>query len=575
MNKVAVFGLDGATFALIRPAVEQGLLPTIASLLERGAWGELESTIPPITGAAWSTFQTGLNPGRHGVVDWLTREEGSYSLRPISSQMISQPRLWDYIGTQGGRVGIVGVPVTYPPRPVKGFLISGILTPQGASYTYPEGLARELEVHLGKFPFMPEHWRGCRRVREWLAGLKRGIARRKRFAQYLLRRYPWDFFMLHFMETDSVQHQMWHLRDGIRRPRYHPEVPGDPILEIYREVDLALGEILAELPPGTIIFIISDHGFGPLYWNVYLNLWLLEEGYLRLKRGVRPGLKRAALRLGLTQERLFPWAERLGLLEWGAQLRHGQIHDLLGRLFLSFKEIDWRRTRAYSYGNIGQIYLNRRGREPEGIVKGEEAEGLLAELIAGLEELRNPYNGEPVIDRIYRKEEIYQGEGLARAPEIIFLPRRGYMTLGTSDFPADRVVTPTFAGSGWHDLSGVLIASGEGIAQGRGLDEVRGARLVDMVPTLLYALGLRLPQGLDGRVIEELFTADYLRNHPPARLGPEPEEEAEAGPKAGVKVKVKVKVKAKVKETETETEKGWAEEEEQEVRRRLKDLGYI
>lgn len=545
MNKVAVFGLDGATFAVIRPAVERGELPHIAKLMEQGVHGELESTIPPITGAAWTSFQTGLNPGRHGAFDWLTREKDSYRLRPISSLMIKGPRLWDYIGEQGGRVGIIGVPVTYPPRAVNGFLISGLLTPQGAGYTYPEGLARELEVNVGKFPFMPEHWRGRREAREWLRGLKRGLKLRLEIARYLIKEYEWDFLMLHIMETDSVQHQMWHLLDGVARPRYRAEVEGNPILEIYRAVDAALGEFLEELPGETTVFIISDHGFGPLYWNVYLNMWLLQEGYLALKRGAGTGIKRVAFRLGLTQENLFPWAERLGLLRRGANLRHGQIHDLLGEFFLSSNDVDWRRTRAYSYGNIGQIYLNRRGREPEGIVEEEEAEGLTGELIAKLRELKNPYNGEPVIEVIYRREEIYHGELLNRAPEILFLPRRGYMTLGTTDFPANRTIAPTFAGSGWHELQGILIGRGAGLQRG----EVRGARLLDMGPTILHALGLPLPRGLDGQVIEGLFTPDYLRKNP-------------------------------VEYTEevvghADSQGGERGEWEEEIRRRLQDLGYI
>jgi len=545
LNRVAVIGLDGATFSVIRPGIERGELPNIAKLMEEGTWGKLLSTVPPITGAAWTSFQTGLNPGQHGLFDWLTREEESYRLRPINSGMIKQPRLWDYVGRQGGRVGIIGVPVTYPPRKVNGFLISGLLTPEGADYTYPKGLAKELEARVGKFPFMPEHWRGGREAREWLEGLKCSIRLRTEIAQYLLEHHDPDLFVLHFMETDSVQHQMWHLLDRVERPRYHVALEGEPILEIYREVDAALGLLLEALPEGTIVFLISDHGFGPLHWNVYLNEWLLREGYLVLRRSAATGVKRAAFRLGLTQERLFPWAERLGLLRRGARLRHGQIHDLLGRFFLSFDDVDWRKTRAYSYGNIGQIYLNKRGREPEGIIEEGEAEGLIAELCAGLKELRNPYSGERVIERIYRKEELYHGEAVSRAPEVLFLPRRGYMTLGTTDFPANHVVAPTFAGSGWHEMEGVLIAAGEGLRRG----EVHGARLIDLCPTILHAMGLGVPRGLDGRVIEELFTEDHLRENPVEHL----EEEVVATDHGG------------------EEQGEW----EEEIRRRLQDLGYI
>ncbi|MGQ9733995.1 MAG: alkaline phosphatase family protein [Candidatus Bipolaricaulia bacterium] len=544
MNKVAVFGLDGATFSIIRPAVERGELPNLGALLESGVYGELESTIPPITAAAWTTFQTGVNPGEHGAFDWLVREPGSYRLRPISSTLIRQPRLWDYIGSQGGKVGIVGLPVTYPPQPVNGFLICGLLTPEGGRWTYPEGLAAELEASVGRFPFMPDHWPGRHQARRWLAGLKQGISQRERVAQYLLRRFDWDLFILHFIETDSVQHQMWHLCDGIARPAYWVEVEGEPILEIYHEVDRALGELLDELPSGTRVFVISDHGFGPLYWNLYINIWLLREGYLRLRRGPRTKLRLAALRLGLTQERLFPWGERLRLLGRGARLGYGELRELLGRFFLSFADVDWRRTRAYSHGNIGQIYLNKRGREPEGIVSEKEAEKLVEELSTGLRELRNPWNdGERVVERLYRKEELYHGGAIPQAPEIIFLPKRGYMVLGTTDFPANRIITPTFAGSGWHELKGVLIASGPGLGRG----EVRGARLLDLPPTILYAMGLPVPTGLEGRPLAELFQA--YREAQPMEYEPKAEPAA--------------------------AEENDGEDWEEEARRRLRDLGYI
>ncbi|MFQ6118005.1 MAG: hypothetical protein ACE5LQ_07030, partial [Candidatus Bipolaricaulia bacterium] len=201
---------------------------------------------------------------------------------------------------------------------------------------------------------------------------------------------------------------------------------------------------------------------------------------------------------------------------------------------------------AYSYGNIGQIYLNRKGREPEGTVGEAEAKSLIKELIVGLGELTNPYNGEPVIDKIYRKEEIYHGELLAVAPEILFLPKEGYMTLGTTDFPANRVVTPTFAGSGWHRLFGILIGAGEGLRRG----QLREARLIDLLPTILYALGLPIPRGLDGHLLQGLFTQEHLEAHH-VEYG-----EGETG-RAG--------------EERDEQRGRW----EQEIRRRLQDLGYI
>jgi predicted AlkP superfamily phosphohydrolase/phosphomutase len=381
--KVFVIALDGATFDLIEPWAAAGHLPHLQKLIANGAYARLESTLPPITGAAWTSFQTGVQPGRHGIFDWLTRKDGSYDLVPISSQSIQREVLWEYLSRHGKRVGVMGVPVSYPARPVNGFILTDLLTPSGVNYAFPPELKDEIESKIGPYPVMPEHWRGRYAARSWLENLKKSLARRAEIALYLSETKPWDFFMVHIMETDSVQHQMWHLLDNIKRPRYHGgihltrslsacgEGQGEvnPILEIYQLADRFVGEIAARLDEDTTLLVISDHGFGPLFYNIYLNCWLYEHGYLVLKRNVTTLLKRLAWRAGLTPENLYVWAERLRLLDLGASLRHGHLHDLLGRVFLSTQNIDWPRTRAYSYGNVGQIYLNLKGREPQGCVE--------------------------------------------------------------------------------------------------------------------------------------------------------------------------------------------------------------
>ncbi len=513
MSKVLILALDGATFRLLGPWMDAGELPNLARFRDRAARGPLESTMPPITGSAWTSFQTGVNPGAHGVFDWLLRAPEGYHLTPISAQLIPQPTLWDYLSSHERRVGVLGVPVTYPPKPVNGFVVSGLLTPEGARYTYPAALQDELERAVPGYTTMPEHWRGRFETHAWLRGLKESLARKLEATRFLLASQDWDVFMAHLMETDSVQHQMWHLIDRVERPRYRAEpVDGDPILEVFQQIDAALPDLLARVPRDTSVFLISDHGFGPLHWNVYLNNWLLKHGYLKLKRGALTALKRASFfSLGLTPEGMYPLGERLGVLGRGARMRHAQIYRRMGRWFLSHQHIDWTRTRAYSYGNVGQIYLNRAGREPQGIVSDAEADALAEELRAGLGELTNPHQrGERVFAAIHRKEEIYHGPALVRAPELMLDPAEGYMAVGTSEFVSKHVVTPTFAGSGWHQKDGILMAQGPQLRAG----EVSGARLMDLAPTLLYGLDLPVPDALDGVVLQSLFDPDYVARHP-------------------------------------------------------------
>jgi predicted AlkP superfamily phosphohydrolase/phosphomutase len=219
--KVFVIALDGATFDLIEPWAAAGHLPHLQKLIANGAYARLESTLPPITGAAWTSFQTGVQPGRHGIFDWLTRKDGSYDLVPISSQSIQREVLWEYLSRHGKRVGVMGVPVSYPARPVNGFILTDLLTPSGVNYAFPPELKDEIESKIGPYPVMPEHWRGRYAARSWLENLKKSLARRAEIALYLSETKPWDFFMVHIMETDSVSHQMWHLLDKRERPRYH------------------------------------------------------------------------------------------------------------------------------------------------------------------------------------------------------------------------------------------------------------------------------------------------------------------------------------------------------------------
>lgn len=502
--KVVVIALDGVTLDLIEPWAAAGHLPTFKELLDHGAVARLESTQPPITGAAWTSFQTGVQPGRHGVFDWLARKDGSYQLAPISSQSIRREVLWEYLNRHGKRVGVIGVPVSYPARPVEGFLLTDLLTPDGVNYAFPPELKDEIERTIGPYPVMPEHWRGRYAAHRWLKNLKDSLSRRVEIALYLMRKKPWDFFMIHIMETDSVQHQMWHLLDHSQRPRYHGGIcAGNPILEIYQLADRAVGQICTMLENDTTLFVISDHGFGPLYYNIYLNCWLYEHGYIVFKKNATTLLKRLAWRAGLTPENLYVLAERLRLLDLGARLRHGHLHDLLGHVFLSTQNIDWPKTRAYSHGNVGQIYLNLQGREPQGCVSPQDAPALIAEIIAELKKFTNPYTGAPVFERIFRKEEIYWGEEIARAPEIVLVPQDGIMAVGTTEFLSHRTISPTYAGSGWHRMDGVFFAQGDSIRPGR----KEKLQIIDLFAILVAALGVPVPEDIDGRIPDDLFRA--------------------------------------------------------------------
>lgn len=540
--KILTIGVDGATFNLIKPWAQKGLLPNFKNLLEKGVYGELESTLPPITGPAWASFQTGKNPGQHAIFDWLTREKSSYRLKPISTDSINSQTLWKIISDQGKKVGVINVPLTYPPREVNGFLVSGILAPSKKNeFTYPSQLKAEIEKDFSDYEILPKEQFNRYKIDKWIAALKKMIIERKKLTLHLLKTREWDFAMVHFVATDIIQHRMWH--------KTKDDFNNNCVLDIYKEIDRAIGEIISILPENSCIFIISDHGFGPLYNNIYLNNWLLKNGYLKLKSNFFTKFKALFFRIGITPGNAYKILEKLGLLGRGLALGKGQRYNLISKFFLCSDNIDWQKTKAYSYGNIGQIYINTVGREPLGCVEEEDKKKLIDDIIYQLKEARHPKTNDYLFDKIYKKEDIYSGDKFEEAPEIVILPKNmEAMAVGVSEFVSNKIVEPSFAFTGGHRMEGIFIGAGKMIKKGV---EIRDAKIIDLAPTILYSLGLAIPNDMDGQVLKDIFTDEFLKNNSLRYIDKKPKEDRSKGKEA------------------------FKEKEELEIRKKLKDLGYV
>ncbi len=598
MSKVIVIGLDGATFDLIKPFIAQGKLPTFKKLMDAGAWSELRSTVPPVTASAWSSFMTGKNPGAHGLFDFMQRRADSYDLAPVSVRDRDGKAVWDLIGEAGGKVIVMNVPVTWPPQPVDGVLVTGMLTPRGAeNYTYPRELADELRANTGEYIVYSDEVYSKGRGDIFMAALKHSADQRVKAAEYLLQKYPWDFFMLVFPETDTVSHGLWSSYDASHHEHDPAEAAKfrDGILEIYQHIDGLLARLLAsvtpalacgasvassrdsstpplrgsaqdallatlaphasagvtEPPPPTSnlqspisVLLMSDHGHGPVRNFLYVNNYLAQRGYLKFKPNVASQLKRAAFQLGLTPRAVYNLllAVGLGKLRRTLDKRRGG-RGLLKRFFLSFGDVDWSRTRAYSIGYIGEVHINLRGREPQGIVEpGEDYERTRDQVIADLRALKVP-DGASLVEHLWKKEEIYRGAHLAEAPDILFLPRNlETIAFGDFEFGSNKVIEKSFGVSSSHRMNGIFVASGAGVKQA---GEFRGAQLIDLAPTILHLMGLPVPTDMDGRVLTEALMDARAVEYGGTSAGSAPATE------------------------------GYSEEEEREVIERLADLGYI
>ncbi len=509
MTKTVVIGLDGVGFPLLAQYADA--LPHLTAYRNDGLIGKLRSTVPPLTGPAWSTFQTGVNPGKHGVFGWRTRKPGEYKLRVVNSADIDAPTVWEIASSQGKRVISIGVPVTYPPPPVNGVIIPGMLTsPSDPAPTYPKEAYAELRRAAPGYRFFPE----CAHrftVRGKVEELLTGARGRAAAARHFMTHYDWDLFMLHLQTTDKVQHDLW----GISVNGF------DPIRTVFQEVDRLVGELVALAHKmDAAVVLMSDHGMGPEEFTFSANTWLWREGYLKLRGGVEGRMKRALFRAGLTHRRLqtvgfslYPFAYRLGLT---TNLFLDAVGDTLlaralGKLFLSFDDIDWSRTRAYSHADIGHVIVNVRGREPHGIVPPDEREALVAELIARLNAVVNPKTGEPLLGTAYPREEVYSGPHVTEAPDIMFLPRDlRTIANGASGFYSNRLFDrPIFRAH--HRMDGILIGLGDPF---RPQAQIDGARLLDLAPNLLYLLDCEIPESMDGRVWNAAYTPAHWRAHP-------------------------------------------------------------
>ncbi len=547
MRRVFAIGLDGATFDLIRPWAEQGKLPTFKRLMDQGAWGDLTSTIPPVTASAWTSFMTGKNPGAHGLFDFMQRKSGSYDLAPVSALDRDSKTVWDLIGEAGKHVIVMNVPVTWPPQETKGLLVTGMLTPRGATnYTFPRELADELKREIGDYVIYSDEVYSPGRGDPFLKALTYSANQRTKAAEYLATQYPWDFFMLVFPETDTVSHGLWAAYDASHHEHNKAEAASlrDGILAIYQHLDGLIERLLRRLDAETTVLLMSDHGHGPVRNFLYVNNYLSELGYLAFKPALETRLKQAAFRLGLTPRSVYRLLLSIGLGKLRRTIDKRRTgRGLLKRFFLSFSDVDWTRTRAYSIGYIGEVHLNLRGREPHGIVEpGEDYERTRDQVITLLRALKLP-SGVPLIDQIWKKEEIYHGAHLGDAPDILFLPR-GLETIAFGDFEfgSNRIIEPSYGVSSSHRMNGILVASGAAIRRG---STPNRASLIDLAPTILHLLGLPVPTDMDGRVLKEI-----LEDHRPVEFGG-----SSASP--------------------SRSSEGYTEEEEAQVMARLQDLGYI
>ncbi len=542
-RKILIVGLDGATFTVLSPLVKRKHLPNIQRMLENGASGTLQSTIPPVTAPAWLALATGMRPERTGVYDFVLRRDADYHLRSASSSSFRGRAIWDHLSEQDLTVALLNYPLLRPPYPVNGIMAAGIGAIPGEEFTYPASLKDEFQKILG------DHYEITLPLEEaryedpalLLADLYRVLDKQVKVAEHLLRKREWDMFWVVLSMTDWIQHCLWHHID-----KNHPlhegkksELIAQDFEAFWIKVDEVVGKLSEIAGPETNVMIISDHGGGPHNQVFKLNAWLEREGYLvRRSTGVSNRLRQSIYR---SVQTIALKASRFKILP-------SAFYNLGRRSVEKVKvdvsdQIDLDKTVALDPGHtvpLGGIYINDRV-----ITDPTERELVAGEIIRKLKAWGAEHG---VSVEAWQPDLGVTGEALSNAPDIIVGMNNWACEMIKDSFDGPLLENRPYSAriTGSHRQEGVFISSGPDINALR-LEDVS---IYDFAPTLFYMFNEAIPYYVDGRVLMEMFDPAFLANHPVKKEG------APAG-------------------KSHERTDNYDENEEDAIKKQLQDLGYM
>jgi predicted AlkP superfamily phosphohydrolase/phosphomutase len=453
-----VIGLDCAEPSLVFDRYK-GKLPNLEKLMAQGVWGRLRSCDPPITVPAWSVMMSSKDPGTLGIYGFRNRSDYSYNKMAFATgTAVKEPRVWDYLGEAGKKVILLGIPGTFPPRPVNGLMVGCFLTPSiDSNYTYPAELKNEIDrvVH----PYMVD----CPDFRtedksRLLGDIYRMTEKRFTLARHFLKSKPWDFFMMVEMGTDRIHHAFWKFMDP-EHSRYQPGNPFEKAIEdYYRYVDKEIGLLLDQVPEDTVITVVSDHGAKAMDGGICINEWLIQKGYLVLKG---------------------PYPQK--------PTRFTEL------------EVDWPKTKAWSEGGYyARIFINVQGRESQGTIRPDQYEAfrdrLAAEIVAIPDE-----KGKSIGTRVLKPQDLYAHVNGVAPDLFAYFGRLRWRSVGTVGLKTVQTFeNDTGPDDANHAEDGIVIMAGPGIPAGK---QIYGSQLMDIAPTLLDFMGMEVPEDMQGKVI--------------------------------------------------------------------------
>lgn len=520
-SKLLILGLDSLNWKMLRPLLADGVMPNVKRLVDEGCHGVLESTLPPTTPPAWTSFMTGVHPGTHGIIGFKSFDPQTNEYKLLDTKNLGPRSFYTRLSAAGKRVGVGMQPNTHPPFELNGFVITGFDSPGTRSdFAYPKELEAEIQE------ICPEHQGNYDLKKGWeedqgdddealarnIERLNVSIRRQADLYAELMRRKDPEIFMAYFQAPDVLFHHAWGWCD--------PETAGSSparrnlVEGFFGELDVACGRLLEIWPDeGRLTLALSDHGHQSRAINCNMNSILGELGFLH-PSGTLTRLRETLAGAGKKSQ------------DRGMGVR-----------------IDWRRTEAFM--PIGEqsafIYVNLEGRQPYGSVPKDRYEEVRDRVIAALREYRRPDTGEKAFEEVHCGDECFERKDEYLLPDIVVNPPANVQ------FKRKLRSGPSFSArkdpfTGNHHPDGIYVWHGGGVRVGEGAR----AHLVDLAPTILALFGADVPSYMSGKMQSSCFLEP-----PSPRI--QPMEWGEA----------------------TEPGAAYSAEEEALIEQRLEDLGYV
>jgi predicted AlkP superfamily phosphohydrolase/phosphomutase len=501
--KLLILGLDGADFCSLRKWIESGYMPTLKSIIATGASAALKSTIPPMTAPAWTSLMTGKNPGNHGIFSFFNYEQGFENPKLNGLNDIKAKRIWNYLNQNGCKVGVADLPMSYPPEPLNGIMVSNLLTSGSrGAITYPEDLKDQLITNLG-VPLRYAILDKLSQSASYLKHLIESVEVKKKIDSYLIERYELDCFITVYSHLDTLQHYFWRYFDP-RHSFYDKNRSGKfrkYFGRFFGKIDEAISESHQFVDEDGYIVVVSDHGFGPVSRVANINRFLFELGYISLKRDNRKQGK-DILPLKLDYRKLLSFFSKIDIFNVKGKLSKELREEIKKKMEGSLAPlIDFNNSLAFFGHPMDQgIFINK---SHQLINCSEKKYSEIREKIKSvLSRLKDPHHNVRVFENVYDREELYHGKYVNSAPDIIFKITAGYFC--QSGITSKNIIeeqSKAFV-SGSHRPKGIFVARGRNLSQGKKLSDLN---MIDVLPTVLSMLGSKIPEELEGHVARGIF----------------------------------------------------------------------